>query len=34
MAVVETLGIDHVTLTVNDLERSAPFYNRENTESQ
>lgn len=28
MAVVETLGIDHVTLTVNDLERSAPFYDK------
>lgn len=28
MAVIETLGIDHITLTVNDLERSVPFYDK------
>lgn len=28
MAFVETLGIDHVTLTVNDLERSVLFYDK------
>jgi catechol 2,3-dioxygenase-like lactoylglutathione lyase family enzyme len=28
MAIVETLGVDHVTLTVNDVERSGPFYDK------
>ncbi len=28
MQVIETLGIDHVDLTVNDLERSAHFYEK------
>ena len=28
MPVIETLGIDHVDLTVSDLERSLPFYEK------
>ena len=28
MSTIEVFGVDHVTLTVNDLERSIPFYEK------